>query len=521
MKQIMYVFLATLLLGLTLTGCGDDNSGSAPSALSVTTASLVNGLINQNYTQTLVAANGSGGYTWSITQGSLPPGLALDSTTGIINGIPNTLGKSDFTVTVTDTAKQIATKQLSIEITTAPIPVLITTATLPGGKVGVNYNQTIATTGGSGSLTWSITQGSIPLGLALNATTGAISGTPTTIATSNFTVKVVDAANQTDTKDLSIVIAAAPVLPVITTTTLADGTVGQNYSQTLTATGGSGNLTWSKESGSLPDGLNLTTAGVISGSPNSAGTSTFTIKVTDTTNQTSTKQLSITVITAVVRTPVTIAGAWKTSNNNGVNGAITFVSDTSEFFLAINDGSHVAVQHGTYTYNTTTGVLTVTKSQNVNANSLTGVLEGTGIKRINKDASKSYFSVDNSDVYTLTKITPLQSTIIGSWSSSNMFVTFMDASHYVFISPLDTPIGGVTQPAGAEFGTYSITIGTTATNSVFYPIATLDTNGNAGWNKVPSSGITAVNVDGTKTPPEFSIPDPPPATTQATLKQIY
>ena len=81
--------------------------------------------------------------------------------------------------------------------------------------------------------------------------------------TSSFTVRVADAAGQDDTQALSIVINL-PNPPVITTTTLPGGTVGQAYNQTLQATGGIGTLTWSLSGGSLPAMLSLSPAGVIS-----------------------------------------------------------------------------------------------------------------------------------------------------------------------------------------------------------------------------------------------------------------
>jgi len=82
--------------------------------------------------------------------------------------------------------------------------------------------------------------------------------------------------------------------PTITTTTLPGGTVGTAYSQTLTATGDTP-ITWSRESGTLPIGLTLSTSGVISGTPTTANTSSFTIKATNA-KGTGTKLLSIVII---------------------------------------------------------------------------------------------------------------------------------------------------------------------------------------------------------------------------------
>lgn len=81
----------------------------------------------------------------------------------------------------------------------------------------------------------------------------------------------------------------------ITTTALPAGVVGTPYSQTLLATGGSGAKTWTVDSGSLPAGLTLSSAGVISGTPTAAGTPSVTFKVTDSGATSVTKALTVTV----------------------------------------------------------------------------------------------------------------------------------------------------------------------------------------------------------------------------------
>jgi hypothetical protein len=158
---------------------------------------------------------------------------------------------------------------------------------------------------GIGALTWSIPVGSLPPGLTIAPLTGpnvTISGTPTTQGTFNFTVTVTDSLGQSDTQALSIVINSAPPPPTppeITTTSLAAGTVGETYSQTVEASGGTGGLTWSivPGTGTLPSGLNLDPiTGVISGTPLlPGGESTFTVRVADTTGQDDSQALSITI----------------------------------------------------------------------------------------------------------------------------------------------------------------------------------------------------------------------------------
>ena len=267
-----------------------------PNPPNITTTTLLLGTVGIPYNQPVQVTGGTGVLTWSIVAGlgTLPPGLNLNSTNGAISGTPTAAGTFPFTVRVQDTAGLADTQALSITINQATPPT-ITTTTLPAGTIGQFYDQTLQASGGTGSRIWSIAAGNLPAGLNLNQTTGVISGTPLVPAgTSTFTVRVADAAGQDDTQALSIIINLANP-PNITTTTLPGGTVGQAYNQTLQATGGIGILTWTPSGGSLPAMLSLSPAGVISGTPTNAGTANFTVRVTDTLNQSDTQDLSIAV----------------------------------------------------------------------------------------------------------------------------------------------------------------------------------------------------------------------------------
>src|SRR6202158_659778 len=180
--------------------------------LSVSTASLPNGTVGTAYSQQLQSSGGTAPITWSVTVGTLPLGLILNSGTGVISGTPTTAATSNFTVQAADasTPQQTATQALSIIVN--PAPLAITTTTLQTGVVSSAYNQTLQFTGGTNPVTWSITVGALPAGLSLNASTGAITGTPTTAGTSSFTVKATDSTTptaQTATQALSITVNSA------------------------------------------------------------------------------------------------------------------------------------------------------------------------------------------------------------------------------------------------------------------------------------------------------------------------
>jgi len=180
----------------------------------------------------------------------------------------------------------------TIKVAAAETAPAITTSSLPNGTVGTTYRQTLTADGGT-PITWSVENGgSLPAGLSLNSSTGAITGVPTAAGISTFTVKAANAKGS-DTKELSITIAPAPRAPEITTTSLPDGIVRTAYNQTLTADGSS-RIIWSVENGSvLPAGLTLDgNTGAITGTPTATGTFTFVVKATNARGS-DTKEVSI------------------------------------------------------------------------------------------------------------------------------------------------------------------------------------------------------------------------------------
>jgi hypothetical protein len=178
------------------------------SPLSVATTSLPGAATATAYSQMLQAQGGRLGYTWALATGTLPTGLTLNAATGLISGTPTVAGTSNITVRVTDGAAAVATAPLSIVVTA---PLAISTASLPSVLVGATYSATLAATGGTAPYTWSIAAGALPAGLSLNATTGAITGTPTVAGTASVTFRATDSAARTITKVLSIAVTSPPL----------------------------------------------------------------------------------------------------------------------------------------------------------------------------------------------------------------------------------------------------------------------------------------------------------------------
>ncbi len=220
-------------------GAASAASGSVTinSGPSLTFAAPPSGEVSIAYSDQLTATGGTGSLTWSVSSGSLPPGVTLNSSTGLLSGTPTTAGTYSFTVQIADTAGGIATKAATITI--AAVPSLANPAP-PSGQAAVAYSDTLAVTGGTGPYTWSVSGGSLPAGLTLNPSTGVLSGTPTTLGLSTFTVKVTDADGLSATQSLSLTVMTGPL--VITTssntsTAVPGGTVG--YTVTITNTAAS------------------------------------------------------------------------------------------------------------------------------------------------------------------------------------------------------------------------------------------------------------------------------------------
>ncbi|MGE0885528.1 MAG: Ig domain-containing protein, partial [Blastocatellales bacterium] len=172
---------------------------------------------------------------------------------------------------------------------------------LPDGQIGQPYSQQLTQTGATGTITWSISEGSLPGNVALNFSTGLISGTPTASGTFNFTVKAMDNNGCTGTRPYALAIQPCPVISILPGT-LPSGTVGIAYNQMLTVNGGTPPYSFSLNAGSpqLPTGLTLSASGLISGMPASEGTTDITVKVVDANGCAGTQAYSLTITPPVV-----------------------------------------------------------------------------------------------------------------------------------------------------------------------------------------------------------------------------
>ncbi|GLQ45169.1 hemagglutinin [Dyella lipolytica] len=264
-------------------------------AISISPSTLATGTVGVAYGSSLTASGGVAPYTYAVTSGSLPAGITLSSS-GQLSGTPTAAGTFSVTVKATDANNASGSQAYSLTIS-APTLALSPT-TLPTAAAEVAYSQTFSTSGGTAPYTYSVSAGALPAGLSLNSTTGVLSGTPTIAGTFNFTVRSTDSSTGTGapyvtSRSYSLSVNAPTI--TISPTSLPTPLDGVAYSQQLTASGGSGGYTFSITAGALPNGLTLGANGLLSGTPTTVGTFSFTVQVVDGSSFNGSQSYSVTI----------------------------------------------------------------------------------------------------------------------------------------------------------------------------------------------------------------------------------
>jgi len=202
-----------------------------------------------------------------------------------------------------------------------PLPYI---ALLPpaSGTVGVAYASSLTGIAGTSPFQWSLVSSSLPAGLGIDSS-GNLSGVPSAAGTYRFTVQLRDAASLTANEVFQINIAAAAPM-AISTVTLPNGIVNTGYAQVLTSTGGTPPYQWSLLSGTLPAGLTISGSGQITGTPTSAGTSSFIVQVRDANSLVANQSLQL----IVAAQTYTITGTV-TRSGSGLAGAVVSLNGKS------------------------------------------------------------------------------------------------------------------------------------------------------------------------------------------------
>ncbi len=301
---------------VTLSATNSTGTGQATLTLTVavaapviTSATTANGTVGTAFSYQITATNSPTSYGAT----GLPAGLSVNTTSGLISGTPTASGTSTVTLSATNAG---GTGHATLTLTIAVAAPVITSATTASGTVGTAFSYQITAT----NTPTSYGATGLPAGLSVNTTSGLISGTPTTAATSTVTLSATNAGG-TGQATLTLTITAAA--PVITSATTANGTVGTAFSYQITAT----NAPTSYGATGLPAGLSVnTTSGLISGTPTTAATSTITLSATNSTG-TGHATLTLTVTTGgVVSSVQTIAAQ---ASSSAASLSLSFVTNTA------------------------------------------------------------------------------------------------------------------------------------------------------------------------------------------------
>lgn len=222
--------------------------------------------------------------SWSYEVSDLPPGITVNlpqgSSTMSITGIfPPVTAPATYSIDLYAYGGTYVFQSDNrlFRITVNPAPSLSGPA--PSAVAGTPYSSALAVSGGTAPFTFAIASGSLPAGLSLNPSTGAISGTPSSPGQYSFLAAVTDANGATASG--SFVIQVAPPPLTISTASLPAGLAGTPYSAALAAAGGVPPYSWAVTAGSLPPGLSLDAGGALAGQPSAAGQFSFTVAVTD------------------------------------------------------------------------------------------------------------------------------------------------------------------------------------------------------------------------------------------------
>ncbi len=343
-------------------------------SLIIAPPTLPNGTQGTAYNQSVTASGGTGTpYTYSVSSGALPSGLSLNTSTGQISGTPSAGGSFSFTIRAVDSGNNFGTQSYTINI--GGNSLILNPTTLPNGVLASAYSQTVTATGGTGGpYTYSVSIGSLPSGLSLNGSTGAITGTPNTAGSFGFTIHAVDVSNNFGDRNYTISIGTNSL--TVNPATISDGAVGVAYSQTVNANGGTAPYTFAISSGALPTGLSLdANSGAITGTPSIAGAFTFTIQATDANSNTGSRSYTVSVDPA----PLTVNPSSLPNGSQGVaySQTVTASGGTAPYTYAVLSG---ALPTG-LSLNTSNGAITGTPTvagafnftiSATDANSITG-----------------------------------------------------------------------------------------------------------------------------------------------------
>ena len=457
--------------------------------LTLPSASLPQGVVSQSYFASISTLGSNGPTTWTVTAGSLPPGISLtplQPTTLEFTGTPTAAGNYSFTIRAVDATGASGSQSYAILVTSL---LTVTTTSLQQATVGKTYSQQLEATGGVPPYTWilgvynpgfvkpqpalrfargrtrpaSAPGESLPPGLTLSSS-GQIAGSPTTSGSYTFDVTVFDSSSsfpQYAPGKFTITVNPQSPLVITTASPLPSGAVGKPYSIPLRAQGGEIPYTWTLASGTIPPGLTLGAAGSLTGTPTQAGEYTFSLTLTDLSSNTATGTFTLVIASSFAITTQSLApGAVGVAYSAQINVTPT----TGPYTFGLAQGS--ALPGGlslTASSPTPAGTLSGTPTT-PNTSGFTFTIVATD--SANHTASQIYTLVITPAPITITPTSPLRDGTLGTAYSQQLTATG-GAGGYVFSIGSGALPGGITlSSAGLLSGTPTAAGGFSFTVSV-------------------------------------------------------
>ena len=492
---------------LTATGAGGTSTATftltvtaAPPSISITTGATQSVQTNAAIVSTVVTNSGGPITSYGIAP-ALPTGLTLNTSSGVISGTPTgAQSTNSYTLTATGPAGGTSTATFTLTVV-APPNISITTGATQSVQVNTAITSTINANSGGAITSYSVT--TLPAGLSLDATTGVISGTPTsTQALQTYTLTATGPLGGTSTATFTLTVTAAP--PNISITTGATQSVQVNTAITNTVITNTGGPVTSYSVTTLPTGLSFdTTTGVISGTPTGTQTQTsYTVTATGPNGGTSTATFRLTVTAAPPIISIT-TGATQTVLI-GVAITATVVTNTGGPITSFAISPSLP---GGLTFNSGSGAITGTPTGAQTSTPYTVTATGP-----NGGTSTATFTLTVVDLPNIAITTgAIQSVLVGSAITTTVVTNTGGPISSFAISPslptgltLDTGTGAISgTPTGAQStnfytltatgpngGTSTDTFTFTA-NAVGAKVVTFNANDASGRSSTQSSLVAA------------------------------
>ena len=264
--------------------------------VTIAPATMADAVEGQDYAGPLAAMGGVAPFTWSLDLGTLPAGLDLSPTVGHITGIPTQYGAFSFSVRATDSQGRFGVQAISLTVIQA---LAFSTSTLPNAVQGVYYEAAVGAVGGVPPYAFAVNASSaMPAGLSFGTSNGTLYGTPTSAQAAALVLEVSDSGGQFASASFGLAIAPPPGgPPLIAVASIPAATEGAAYEFFFTALEGTPPLDWTVEAAALPPGINYAAGQVrIHGTPNTVGSWSFNVSVTDSQARSDTRLFTLTVL---------------------------------------------------------------------------------------------------------------------------------------------------------------------------------------------------------------------------------